>query len=263
MYHTSTRQEVDPYAGQYPTPPPPPPEEYPVQHTATDYAQPVYPPVGYVRPPVDYARPEPPPIQSAPPGPSVNYARPAEAIRSPSVYSNSDRDYYHEPTYLPEEEEEPKTDNKKARRFFSSSTPTNKPAAPLLAPEPERRGPQPAPADEKPSYQQKTPYDDEERGRSCCCYNPALTCCSVFGMLVSLAFLAAGIALMIASKVVQDKCSGCSDTSFTSGDCNAIECSTTLHDGLLYGGAVVTGLAGIAVIWRLMMWCCTGYSSRK
>ncbi|KAI9318965.1 hypothetical protein BX666DRAFT_1921668 [Dichotomocladium elegans] len=129
--------------------------------------------------------------------------------------------------------------------------------------------PVPAPVDEKPTYVVTTrPY--EERGRTCCCYNPALTCCSVFCMLIALAFLAAGVAMMIASKVVTDKCTNeCgsgdpanSDGSFTLPDRCTVICSDPLHKGLLYGGAVVAGLAGISAIWRFTMWCCAGYSRK-
>lgn len=129
-------------------------------------------------------------------------------------------------------------------------------------------GPRLAPEDEKPTYQPSA-GPEPRRGASCCCYNPALTCCSVFWMLVSIAFLAGGIALMVASKIVTDKCNnecnGGNDTSdggFSLPDNCTILCSNVLHDGLLYGGAVVTGLAGIAIIWKLFMWCCAGYSRR-
>lgn len=136
-----------------------------------------------------------------------------------------------------------------------------KPAPPVV-------GPRPAPEDEKPTYKPSA-GPEPRRGASCCCYNPALTCCSVFWMLVSIAFLAGGIALMVASKIVTDKCNnecgGGNDTSdggISLPDNCTILCSNVLHDGLLYGGAVVTGLAGIAVIWKLFMWCCAGYSRR-
>jgi hypothetical protein len=61
-----------------------------------------------------------------------------------------------------------------------------------------------APEDEQGSYKRNYYERDDDRrgsGCNCCCYNPAMTCCSCFCFLISLGFLAAGIALMIAAKV--------------------------------------------------------------
>ncbi|KAI8371161.1 hypothetical protein EDC96DRAFT_501682 [Choanephora cucurbitarum] len=121
-----------------------------------------------------------------------------------------------------------------------------------------------APLNEAEGYQYQ-PRPPERNSCSCCCYNPAITCCSFFMLLVSCAFLAAGVAMMIASKVVRDKCNNeCSNATIegVASTCSTV-CNTVLHDGLLYGGAVVAGLAGIAIIWKLIMWTCAGYSQRR
>ncbi|KAI7850643.1 hypothetical protein BDC45DRAFT_518171 [Circinella umbellata] len=127
-------------------------------------------------------------------------------------------------------------------------------------------GPKPAPVDEKPSYQR--PAHDPEDGRglrnACCCYNPALTCCSFFWMLFSAAILAGGVAMMIASKVVQDRCNnecgGGADE--TIGSCTVL-CNEVLHQALLWGGLAIMVLASISVIWRLFTWCCAGCARNK
>ncbi|KAI9300047.1 hypothetical protein BJ944DRAFT_273576 [Cunninghamella echinulata] len=133
-------------------------------------------------------------------------------------------------------------------------------------------GPTLAPEDEAKSYQRHDdPYERDRRGGSgcnCCCYNPAMTCCSCFCMLIAIAFLAAGIALIIASKVIRDKCNNqCGNAmehaaAYTDANpCDAV-CNTVVHDGMFYGGIVVAGLAGISVVWRLFMWMCAAGSRR-
>ncbi|KAI9480512.1 MAG: hypothetical protein EXX96DRAFT_563070 [Benjaminiella poitrasii] len=120
--------------------------------------------------------------------------------------------------------------------------------------------PAPPPENEEESYRYRPTYDDTRHsgGCNCCCYNPAITCCSFFWLLVSCAFLAAGIALIIASKVITAKCNNtCTDLSA----CGTI-CDKVVHDGMFYGGIVVAGLAAIAVLWKLIMWTCAGYSKR-
>ena len=127
-------------------------------------------------------------------------------------------------------------------------------------------GPRPAPADEKPSYQR--PVHDPEDGRglrnACCCYNPALTCCSFFWMLFSVAILAGGVAMMIASKIVQDRCNNeCGGgTEEALGSCTVL-CNEALHKALLWGGLAIMILSGISVIWRLFTWCCAGCARNK
>lgn len=120
-----------------------------------------------------------------------------------------------------------------------------------------------APENEAESYKYRPPQEKSRGGCNCCCYNPAITCCSFFCLLISCAFVAAGIAMMIASKVVRDKCNNqCDSVAEAAQNACGTLCNTVLHDGLLYGGAVVAGLAGIAVIWKLIMWTCAGYSKR-
>ncbi|ORY98654.1 hypothetical protein BCR43DRAFT_487906 [Syncephalastrum racemosum] len=164
--------------------------------------------------------------------------------------------------YAPDAPEEKKDEKRSSSGWFKKSR-----KSPAVVPDEEeaRRRVRPAPEDEKPDYEASRRREDRRNDRNCCCccYNPALTCCSCFCMLISLVFLAAGIALMIASKVVRDKCNNSCGGDGSGGldECSVL-CSTALHDGFLYGGAVVTGLAGIAVIWRLFMWCCAGYSRK-
>ncbi|KAI9274289.1 hypothetical protein BDA99DRAFT_532938 [Phascolomyces articulosus] len=147
---------------------------------------------------------------------------------------------------------------KKKQRVESTPSPQQQP---ILG------GPRPAPEDEKPSYQRPT-IKDEEDGRglrnACCCYNPALTCCSFFWMLFSIAILAGGIAMMIASKIVQDRCNNeCGGSSEqTLSNCTVL-CNNTLHQALLWAGVGITVLAGISVIWRLFTWCCAGCARNK
>lgn len=120
-----------------------------------------------------------------------------------------------------------------------------------------------APENEAESYKYRPSQEKNRGGCNCCCYNPAITCCSFFCLLISCAFVAAGIAMIIASKVVRDKCSNqCGSVAEAAQNACDTLCNTVLHDGLFYGGIVVAGLAGIAVIWKLIMWTCAGYSKR-
>ncbi|KAI8049799.1 uncharacterized protein B0P05DRAFT_563438 [Gilbertella persicaria] len=129
--------------------------------------------------------------------------------------------------------------------------------------EPHLARPTYAPLNEAETYRYR-PQEDRGRSPCCCCYNPAITCCSFFMLLVSCAFLAAGVAMMIGSKVVQDKCNNeCTNVSDSIANACSTVCNKVLHDGLLYGGAVVAGLAGIAIIWKIVMWTCAGYSQRR
>jgi hypothetical protein len=122
--------------------------------------------------------------------------------------------------------------------------------------------PMPPPENEPESYRYR-PHEEKPGNNCCCCYNPAITCCSFFCLLISCAFLAAGIALMIAAKVVSDKCNNqCGDMIEQAQSACGTICSKVLHDGMFYGGIVVAGLAGIAIIWKLIMWTCAGYSKK-
>ncbi|KAL0088461.1 hypothetical protein F4703DRAFT_1846266 [Phycomyces blakesleeanus] len=128
-------------------------------------------------------------------------------------------------------------------------------------------GPKRAPKDEAESYRPR-PYSDDRRSSSCncCCYNPALTCCSCFCMLIAIAFCAGGIAMVVSAKVISDQCSTkCTDLAESipgnSDPCPTL-CGKVAHDALFYGGIVVAGLAGLSIIWRAVMWTCAGYSKR-
>lgn len=126
-------------------------------------------------------------------------------------------------------------------------------------------GPTIAPENEAESYRPKTyKRHEDDGGCNCCCYNPAMTCCSCFCMLISLAFLAAGIALIVAAQVIQGKCEDkCGELPEQLSDaaetCGTI-CGKVVHDGMFYSGIGVTALAGLAVVWRLVMWTCAGCS---
>lgn len=121
-----------------------------------------------------------------------------------------------------------------------------------------------APQENEAEGYRPRPYDDKSSKPCCCCYNPAITCCSFFCLLISVAFCAAGIGLIIASKVVSDKCNNeCANVIDQAQNACSTVCSKVLHDGMFYGGIVVAGLAAIAIIWKLIMWTCAGYSQRR
>ncbi|KAI7873891.1 hypothetical protein K492DRAFT_200381 [Lichtheimia hyalospora FSU 10163] len=75
---------------------------------------------------------------------------------------------------------------------------------------------------------------------------------------------AAGIALIVAAQVIQGKCEDkCGELPEQLSDaaetCGTI-CGKVVHDGMFYSGIGVTALAGLAVVWRLVMWTCAGCS---
>ncbi|CEG66059.1 hypothetical protein RMATCC62417_02709 [Rhizopus microsporus] len=118
-----------------------------------------------------------------------------------------------------------------------------------------------APENEAEAYRYRPYEQSKSRGCNCCCYNPAMTCCSCFWFLISVAFIVGGIALIIASKVVSDRCnSQCGQLIEQAQEACGSICSKVVHDAMLYGGIVVAGLAGIAAIWRIVMWTCAGFS---
>jgi hypothetical protein len=75
----------------------------------------------------------------------------------------------------------------------------------------------------------------------------------MFCLLISVAFVAGGIALMIYAKVAKGNCD-----QALNGVKQAAQplCDTVLYDALFYGGIVVTVLAGIGALWQLMMCLC-------
>ncbi|KAI8142077.1 hypothetical protein BJV82DRAFT_617089 [Fennellomyces sp. T-0311] len=265
---------------------------FPEQQAWSDYRQPSH--QEYHQPATqEYHRPSHD-FQYHTPAPQ-DYQRPSQDYQQPSTQNYhptpASQDYYHRQSYDPatyyphpntnyyteeldapsspntpiipkpettppkDEEEEPKP-KKKAGGWFKKAKVESTPPPPPAAP-------QPAPEDEKPTY---APPNDPERaggGFNCCCYNPEMTCCNFFCMLIAIGFLAGGIALMVASKIVNDRCNNeCGGSAEeTLSNCTVL-CNTVLHKALLYGGAAVTGLAGLAVVWRLVMCCCAGFSRK-
>ncbi|KAI8140787.1 hypothetical protein BJV82DRAFT_621091 [Fennellomyces sp. T-0311] len=130
---------------------------------------------------------------------------------------------------------------------------------------PRPAGPTLAPDDEADAYKPKTyQRHEDDGGCNCCCYNPAMTCCSCYCMILSLAFLAAGIALIVAASVIQGKCEEkCGQIpdqlDDTASACGTI-CEKVVHDGMFYSGIGITALSGLVIVWRLMSWICAGCS---
>ncbi|CAO3689256.1 unnamed protein product [Rhizopus stolonifer] len=287
----------DPYAGQYPPPPPladHTPQYFdqpqPVYHVSAPSMpqEPYYPDVHQPMPHVSFDQEHytPPPLHNAVYTPPVQ-ARP-EYSHTPTMYDEEATTQHNEASledYLKTEREEymkhqPQTYNEPEKQteeyqelLVDSDKPLSRKEAKKLKKQQEKEEamrneyqpyvahPTVAPQNEAETYR-VDPYQ-KKKSRNCCCYNPALTCCSCFFMLVNIAFLAGGIAMMIASKVVTDKCNNeCGEVYETAQEACGKLCSKVVHDVMLYGGAVVTGLAGIAVIWRAVMWTCAGYSKR-
>ncbi|KAI9312448.1 hypothetical protein BX666DRAFT_2115229 [Dichotomocladium elegans] len=127
-------------------------------------------------------------------------------------------------------------------------------------------GPTLAPVNEAEGYRpkpQQVQHDENGCCYCCCCYNPAMTCCSCFCMLISIGFLAAGIGLIVASSVIQGKCDekcGEIPEEYRSQTACGTICGKVVHDALYYSGIGVTALAGLGVIWRLFAWTCAGCS---
>ncbi|KAI9287032.1 hypothetical protein BC943DRAFT_320525 [Umbelopsis sp. AD052] len=92
------------------------------------------------------------------------------------------------------------------------------------------------------------PYIEPSKGL---CYG--MTCCRMFCLLISVAFVAGGVALMIYAKVAKGNCD-----QAVQGVKQAAQslCDTVLYDALFYGGIAVTVLAGIGALWQLMMCLC-------
>jgi hypothetical protein len=180
---------------------------------------------------------------------------PTAAQTSLDAYLRQEREEYLKHETKPQEDTIPLNQDPEKAPMLENKKPEYQPhvAKPTLAPQ----------QNEAAGYQYQ-PYEPKQKSScNCCCYNPAITCCSFFMLLISIAFCAAGIALIIASKVISSncssKCNGISDS--VENACNTI-CNTVLQNGLFYGGIVVAGLAGIAIIWKLIMWTCAGYSQK-
>lgn len=300
MYNTT---HPDPFAGQYPPPPPiqsPVTEEPiftapagfatpPAGFVAPAFAEPVYAdyhtPHNQAYP--DYHTPQdsyvPPPSTYYPPQQSY-YHTPDEERQVEGVtdyHNNNDQNSLDE--YLRQEREEYMKHENKVDVYKDAALVNEPERVPMVQNSPvgrkERKRleklekqnlnyepylakPTVAPQHEEEGYKHQRPYE-EKKSPMCCCYNPAITCCSFFCLLISVAFLAAGVAMMIASKVVTDKCNNqCSNVIDQAQNACDKLCSKVLHDGMLYGGVVVAALAGIAILWKLIMWTCAGYSKR-
>ncbi|KAI7856738.1 hypothetical protein BDC45DRAFT_533199 [Circinella umbellata] len=125
-------------------------------------------------------------------------------------------------------------------------------------------GPTLAPEDEAEAYKPKQYKRHEDGGGcNCCCYNPECTCYNCFCWLINLAFLIAGIGLIVASSVIQGKCEGKCDELPDQLPDDAVEgcttiCGKVVHDALFYSGIGIAALAGLAVVWRLVMCICAG-----
>lgn len=284
MYNNNN-YHPDPYAGQYPTPPPlqsPPPTEQYTPPITTHFSTPIQHQEYHIPPPPqqqqDIYYPQEPYIPPSAPAPALSDSY------YPQQYSNNHHNNYQYEqdgnsldAYLRQEREEYLKNESKPQDTIPLNQDPEK--APMLEnasssssshqkkPKPEYQPyvvkPTLAPPNEAEAYQYQ-PYDQRRnKSCSCCCYNPAITCCSFFMLLVSIGFCAAGIALIIASKVISSKCdSSCNNISDSVANaCNTV-CNTVLQNGLFYGGIVVAGLAGIAIIWKLVMWTCAGYSQR-
>ncbi|KAI8342081.1 hypothetical protein BC941DRAFT_415319 [Chlamydoabsidia padenii] len=283
MQHTDPHP--DPYANQYP---PPPPLSNSEHRDSTSSANGGYTPPPFIpapqqtyTPPMQAAYPTPAiPLQERPHITSVgHYDDPSfqsvPIIKDPKLYygqqHGADPHAVTMNEYNQTEQHERLYNGQQQQRHQDSSyynmndddddyTPSynnKKKSGPILAP-----------VDEAETYRPKV-YPREEHGRGCCCYNPAMTCCSCFCFLVSLAFLAAGVALIIAAKVIGDKCNTqCGEATDKAASygvdvqpCGAI-CDKVVHDGMFYGGIVVAALAAIAAIWKIFMWMCAAGSRR-
>lgn len=268
MYNNNNNSSHhDPYAGQYPPPPPlqsPVAEQPTMNNSYPAFSTPLQQEV-YVPPPTHHQDVYMPPHTQ-----QEAYIPPA------NDYYNHSNDYYERTdtgqtsldAYLRQEREEYLKNESKPQDTIPLNQDPEK--APMLENQNKASDYQPylakptvAPQNEAAGYQY-TPYEPKKnRSCNCCCYNPAITCCSFFMLLISIAFCVAGIALIIASKVISSKCdnscSGVSDR--VASACDTI-CNTVLQNGLFYGGIVVAALAGIAIIWKLVMWTCAGYSQR-
>ncbi|GAB5591586.1 hypothetical protein Unana1_06486 [Umbelopsis nana] len=102
-------------------------------------------------------------------------------------------------------------------------------------------------ANDPESYLPK-PYAEPRRGL---CHG--MSCCSIFCLLISVAFIVAGAVLTIYAKVAKGNCN-----QALQGASQVAQplCDTVLYDALFYGGIAIMILAGIATLWRLIMCMC-------
>lgn len=189
--------------------------------------------------------------QNLVPQPEPQYIEAGYPTVAPPSYLRPDRD-----GYLPGSRGRPQPKHKPQPMVpvvppFTSPTPMpNQYYPPPPPPPPPRQPVQPYAMPPPQAYKPR-----REPSPVCCCYCPAMTCCSCFCMLISLGFVAAGIAMIVYAKVASQSCPACDHSSSLAGICDA--CNTVLYDGLFYGGIAVAALAGIGVVWRLFMWMCS------
>jgi hypothetical protein len=69
---------------------------------------------------------------------------------------------------------------------------------------------------------------------------------SIFGMVLLIFFLLAGVGLIVADRIILGHC-----------DCDdCIECSTTFHQGLLYSGIVLVCITGLILGFKVLRKIC-------
>lgn len=126
----------------------------------------------------------------------------------------------------------------------------NRPDRDGFLPGERRRGQKPTAhaANDPESYLPK-PYVESRRGGLC----HGMSCCSIFCLLISVAFIVAGAVLTIYAKVAKGNCD-----QALQGNKQVAQpmCDTVLYDALFYGGIAVMILAGITTLWRLFTCMC-------
>ena len=90
--------------------------------------------------------------------------------------------------------------------------------------------------------------NDEYQTRGGCCLGVSF--CAFLWTLVLFLFMLAGIGLIVATKILGDKCYASSDYKNT----NSVLCGQLLHDAFLYGGIAVAGLSLLIILWRIIIW---------
>ncbi|KAI8378832.1 hypothetical protein EDC96DRAFT_493351 [Choanephora cucurbitarum] len=91
--------------------------------------------------------------------------------------------------------------------------------------------------------------NEKYNDRMGCCYR--ISCCSLIWTLLLIALFLGGVALIIVSILIGNRCNA--DNYATD---NSTLCTQTFHDGFLYGGVVIAGLTALIVVWRLLKWFC-------
>lgn len=249
--HHTSYQQGDPYSGQYPTPPPLHSTE-----TADQYSIPISASAAYHTTTQQVIEGTP---SSAP------YSHHTTASH-PQHIDTSDQLQYYFGTYGDafEQEQEPLSSTEKPKeqnhqqqkpgflsQWRSARNKKEQTSGTIVGTGSSTTvGPTLAPEDEKESYKVQ-PFEEHARRRR------PLTCSTCLCFLIFLILCGGGIALMIASKVFRDQCSSqCSSDTSDSSLCQDPRCNSTLQSAILYGGAVLTGLGGLGILWQLIRWRC-------